>query len=196
MSQLIDAIFSKSTKAILVAVFSRPDGIHLRALMALTGLASASAQRELGKLTSAGLLLKEETGTLVLYKSNKNSPIFKELEAIIRKTSGVAQLIRDSLRPFHHRMERAFIYGSVARAEDAAGSDIDLMVIGEEIGSADLYPALVAAEKNLARKISLTVYRPLEYRRKLAAKNHFLVTVMSGPTIELVDDQNEQKGTR
>lgn len=191
MSKISDALFSKSTKAVLTAIFMRPGGVHLRALTTLAGLGSASAQRELRKLTDAGLLVREEVGKLVLYKANPGSPIYGELSAILRKTEGVSGLLQVAIRPFLHRIERAFIYGSVAKNEDTAASDIDLFVVGEEIGSADLYPKLVEVEQILGRKISLTVYRPAELERKLAAKNHFLVAVMAGPKIELTEEKNE-----
>jgi len=191
MSKISEALFSKSTRAILATVFTRPDGMHLRALMHHTGLASASAQRELARLTEAGLLVREEVGKVVVYKANAHSPIYHELGAIIRKTEGAADLLKEALVPFRERIERAFIYGSVARNEDAAASDIDLFVLGEEIGSADLYPALVDIEESLGRKISLSVYRPAEYRRKLEAKNHFLMSIIDGPKIELIGEHDE-----
>ena len=190
MSKVIEAIFSKSTRAIIVSVFTRPDGIHLRALIKLTGLGSASAQRELSKLTEAGLLVREEVGKVVLYKPNTASPIYAELNAIVRKTDGVVPILKETLEPFGHRIERAFIYGSVAKQLDTATSDVDLFVLADDIGSADLYPILTEIEKKLERKISLTVYRPAEYRRKLAANNHFLVSVMSGPKIDLIGNQD------
>lgn len=192
MSKISDAIFSKATKAVLTHVFMRSDGVHLRALMSATGLGSASAQRELGKLTEAGLLVKEEVGKLILYKPDTNSPIYPELSSIIRKTEGVVQVLKEMLLPFQSRIERAFIFGSVARNVDTATSDIDLFILAQDLGSADLYPKLVDVEEKLGRKISLTVYRPAEYRRKLESKNHFLVSIMAGPKIELIGNQDEQ----
>ena len=192
MSKISESLFSKSTDAILGHVFLRPEGVHLRALMNSTGLGSASAQRELGKLTEAGLLVKEEVGNMILYKPNMNSPIYVELISIIRKTKGVAQILKEALLPFQNRIERAFIYGSVAKNEDTASSDIDLFLLANDIGSADLYPTLVDLEEKIGRKISLTVYRPTEFSRKLEAKNHFLVSVMQGPKIELIGNADEQ----
>ncbi|PFH11201.1 nucleotidyltransferase-like protein [Collimonas sp. PA-H2] len=196
MGKISDALFSKATKAILVSVFARPEGMHLRALMSHTGLGSASTQRELGRLTEAGLLVKQELGKVILYKLNTNSPIYQELSSIIRKTEGVEQVLREMLLPFESRIESAFIYGSVAKNEDTASSDIDLFVLADEIGSADLYPVLVEAETKLSRKIGLTVYRPMEYRRKLEGKNHFLISVMDGPKIQLIGKPDEQSRTR
>ena len=195
MSTLSEALFSKSTSAILGNVYMRPEGIHLRALMACTGISSASAQRELAKLTSAGLLVKENIGRVVLYKANRASPIYAELSSILRKTCGVADTVKAALLPFQSRIDNAFIYGSVAKGLDTATSDIDLFVLAKDLGSADLYPALITVEEMLARKVSLTVYRPAEFRKKWESKNHFLLSVMAGPRIELIKTQDDDQGT-
>lgn len=172
----------------------RPEGVHLRALTSGTGIGSASAQRELGKLVDAGLLVKEVVGNIVLYKANTKSPIFNELNAIIRKTFGVADIIKDVLLPFENRIEKAFIYGSVAKGQDTAMSDIDLFILANELSSADLYPELIPVEEKIGRKISLSIYRPEEFQKKLNSKNHFLISIMTGPKIELIGERNEYQG--
>ncbi len=194
MSKISDALFSKATKAVLANIFLRPEGMHLRALTTLTGLGSASAQRELATLSEAGILIKENIGKVILYKANLASPIYAELSSIIQKVEGVAPLLKAVLDPFRPRIERAFIYGSVAKNEDTVNSDIDLLVIGNDIGSADLYPELVKLEQ-LGRKISLSVYRPAEFLRKLKSNQHFLVNVVKGHKIELIGADDESEGT-
>jgi predicted nucleotidyltransferase len=196
MSQIADALFSRATRVVLGALFAHPDGLHLRALVSTTGLGSASAQRELGKLWQAGILQKEELGRLLIYKPNPTSPIYLELKALLAKTTGIAPQLAERLLPFVQDIEYAFIYGSVAREEDSAQSDVDLMVVAPKIGSADLYPVLLEAEKTFERKISLKVYRPSEFQKKLAEGNHFLTSVMSGPTIELIGKDNGHPKTR
>lgn len=186
MSGISDALFSKATKAVLGNIFGHAQGIHLRALMNLTGLGSASVQRELKKLTTAGILVKEEAGNVLLYKPNSESPVYAELHSLLRKTEGLPQQIREALAPYHAQIKRAFIYGSVAREEDTARSDIDLLVLSDTIGSADLYPVLADIERKLGRKVSLTVYRSGEYQRKLEAGNHFLVSILNTPVIDLI----------
>lgn len=104
----------------------------------------------------------------------------------MRKTDDVVPILKETLQPLGHRIERAFIYGSVAKQLDTATSDVDLFVLADDIGNADLYTTLVDLEKKLERKIALTVYRPAEYRRKLAANNHFLASVLNGPKIDLI----------
>jgi predicted nucleotidyltransferase len=194
MSRISDALFSKATKAVLDITFGQAQGVHLRALMSLTGLGSASAQRELKKLTEAGILMKEEVGNVLLYKPDASSPVYAELHSILQKTEGLAPQLREALLPYGAQITRAFVYGSVAREEDTSRSDIDVFVISDTIGSADLYPVLTEIEKKLGRKVSLTVYRTGEFRRKLDAGNHFLVSVLSGPVIELIGGADAKQG--
>lgn len=195
MSIISDALFSKATKAVLDITFGHAQGVHLRALMNQTGLGSASAQRELKKLTEAGILMKEEVGNVLLYKPDASSPVYAELRSIVQKTEGLAPQLREALLPYGGEITHAFIYGSVAKEEDTSRSDIDVFVISDTIGSADLYPVLNDIEKKLGRKVSLTVYRTGEYRRKLEAGNHFLVSIMSGPVIELIGGADAKQGT-
>jgi predicted nucleotidyltransferase len=194
MSIISDALFSRATKAVLDITFRHAQGVHLRALMNQTGLGSASAQRELKKLTEAGILMKEEVGNVLLYKPDASSPVYAELHSILQKTEGLAPQLREALLPYGGKITRAFIYGSVATEEDTSRSDIDVFVISDTIGSADLYPVLNNIEKKLGRKVSLTVYRTGEYRRKLEAGNHFLVSIMSGPIIELIGEADAKQG--
>jgi predicted nucleotidyltransferase len=194
MSIISDALFSRATKAVLDITFRHAQGVHLRALMNQTGLGSASAQRELKKLTEAGILMKEEVGNVLLYKPDASSPVYAELHSILQKTEGLAPQLREALLPYGGKITRAFIYGSVAKEEDTSRSDIDVFVISDTIGSADLYPVLNDIEKKLGRKVSLTVYRTGEYRRKLEAGNHFLVSIMSGPIIELIGEADAKQG--
>lgn len=191
MSKLSEALFSKAAEAVLDTVFQRHDGIHLRALMSYTGLSSASAQRELAKLAEAGILLKEEIGRVIVYKANPQCPIYFEIKAIIQKTSGVANMLKEALLPFQHQIGCAFIYGSVAKGEDTAASDIDLMVVAHDLGSADLYPMLITFEETVGRKVSLTVYRPAEFQKKIESGNHFLTSVLAGPKIPLTGELDE-----
>lgn len=108
MNTIGDAFFSQATKAILANLFFVPHRMHLRALMACAGLGSVSAQRELSRLTAAGVLLREEVAKVILYKPNPESPVFNEVDAIMRKTEGVVGLLKEVLLPFQQRIVRAF----------------------------------------------------------------------------------------
>lgn len=194
MSKLTEALFPKSTHAVLSTLFAQPEGLHLRGLMSATGLGSASAQRELKKLLDAGILTRRESGKVLLYQPNTDSPVYAELRSIIGKTHGVAQTIGNALRPFASGIRQAFLYGSVARGEDHARSDIDLLIVADALGSADLYPVILQAEQSLGRKVSMTIYRPDEYERRLKTRNHFLSKVMAGPRIDLMGSGDGKQG--
>ena len=108
----------------------------------------------------------------------------------------MAEQLKEALLPYADQIERAFIYGSIARDEDTAQSDIDLFILSDTIGTADLYPVLMKTESELGRKVSLSVYRTAEYQRKLEVRNHFLITILNGPVIELIGRANAEQGTR
>ena len=116
------------------------------------------------------------------------------MHSILQKTEGLALQLREALLPYGAEITRAFIYGSVAKEEDTSRSDIDVLVISDAIGSTDLYPVLTDIEKKIERKVSLTVYKTAEYRRKLEAGNHFLVSILSGPLIELIGGADAKQG--
>jgi predicted nucleotidyltransferase len=121
----------------------------------------------------------------VYYQANANSPIFGELKGIVTKTFGVADFVRDILRPHEKHIRAAFIYGSVAKGTEAPGSDVDLLVIG------DLPPSQLSIDLNkimldLRRRVSLTSYSVDEFARLHAQENHFITRVLQGPVIWLI----------
>jgi len=123
------------------------------------------------------------------------SPIFDELRSIFLKTSGLADPIRDALKPLASKIELAFIYGSVARNEAHAGSDVDLMVVACDVTLEKLFARLAPAEGLLARRINPTLYTPEEFRKRVRT-NPFVQKVISGPTISLIGTIDAQEGAR
>ena len=101
------------------------------------------------------------------YRANRNSPIFTELQSIILKTAGLAEPLRQSLVPYADRIKVAFVYGSVAKGSDTAQSDIDLMVVGEDLSYADLFTALQKADETLQRNVNPSFLSVDEWRRKI-----------------------------
>ena len=116
--------------------------------------------------------------------------IFAELKSILAKTSGIRDVLNEGIAPLVERIRLAFVYGSIARGDEDASSDVDLMVIGEA-SFADVVSALSGSESKLGREINPTVYGPREFREKLAAKNHFLSTVAKEKKLFLIGDEHE-----
>ncbi|MDP2787397.1 MAG: transcriptional regulator [Pseudomonadota bacterium] len=155
-------------------------------LLRLTGLGSASLQRELNRLVSAGLVHSERVGNLRRFQANAQSPVYAELFGLVRKTLGAEPLLRDALQTLQPRLQAAWIYGSVAKQTDTAASDIDLMLIGENLPLADVLDVLLPLEAQLGRKINPTSYTPAEYQRRHAEPDSFVNRVLAQATIPLL----------
>ena len=139
----------------------------------------SSLQRELSCLKQSGILRQRKDGRRTYYKAETQSPIFRELRSLFEKTVGLVPSLRAVLQPFANKIVCAFVYGSIARREENAASDVDLMVIGT-VGLSDLAPSLRKAEKRLGREVNVTNYSLDEFRKKVAEGDHFLTTVLKG----------------
>ena len=138
-----------------------------------------SRREELKALVAGGILQQRRDGTRTYFKAETRSPLFPELRGLIEKTAGLLPTLQQTLAPFRSRIDCAFVYGSVARTDEHALSDVDLMIIGD-VGLADLAPALRKAEDQIGREINVTNYSVREFRKKAAAKDHFLTEVLRG----------------
>src|ERR1700674_1704901 len=129
-----DALFSDSQSRVFQWLFGQPErSYHLSELRRLTGLGSASLQRELNKLAEAGLVASERVGNLRTFQANTESPVYGELVTLTRKTLGVQPMLRAALEPLAPKLEAAFIYGSVAKGTDTAKSEVDVMLVGKNL---------------------------------------------------------------
>jgi len=188
---LLNALMPATRQGILAAALLDPSrSWSLSELARHLGVRPSSLQRELASLTEAEILLRERRGNRITYRANPDCPLYPELRGLVIKTAGLGDVIRAALAEHADRIRVAFIYGSIARAEARAISDIDLMVIGR-LGLAELAPTLRPAEKRLGRPINPTIYSPEEFAEKLASRHHFLSTVMSEPKLWLLGDDRD-----
>ena len=189
------ALFADSQSRVFQWVFGQPGrSYHLSELRRLTGLGSASLQRELNRLAGAGLVLSERVGNQRRFQANRASPVFAELEALTRKTVGMQPAISASLVALRGRLKAAWIYGSVARETDTAFSDIDIMLVGTDLPMADVLACLAPLEAQLGRKINPTCYTPKEFRRRRADPDSFVNRVLAQPTLPLFGEGIESVG--
>ncbi len=164
--------------------------MYLREIIAAVGGGQGQVQRELENLLRAGLIRREKRANQVYYSPNPEAPIYEELKAIAFKTFGVADILRQLLRPLASRIAVAFVYGSVARGEDTAKSDIDLFLIGE-IKFGDAVLALSSAEGRLRRQVNPNVYSKAQLRAKLKDKGGFIERVMAEPKLFLIGNDDD-----
>lgn len=191
------ALFSDSQIRVLRWLFGQPErGIHLNELMRLTGLGSASLQRELNKLVNAGLVRSERVGNLRTFQANAESPVYEELIGLVRKTLGAQPLLREALTPLASKIDSAFVYGSVAKGTDTAKSDIDVMLVGKGLLLSEVLELVVPLEGQLGRKINATCLSPAEFKRRLAERDSFVNRVIAQPTLPLIGDIPGRARTR
>ena len=176
----LDSLFPGVRQEVLAATLTRPEKWwYLSELAEFLHTRPSSLQRELSSLADSGILQRRKDGRRTYFKAEMQSPIFRDLRSIFEKTAGLIPTLRVALRPFANKIVCAFVYGSIARREERATSDIDLMVVGN-VGVGDLAPSLRRAEKRLGREVNVTNYSVDEFRKKVAGGEHFLTTVLKG----------------
>lgn len=186
---LADALMPPIRQRVLALTFGAPDRWwYLSELAAAIGTSPSSLQRELDTLSGAAILLMRRDGRRTYYRANEKGAIYDELRGIVRKTLGIRQELDSSLAPMKRKIALALLYGSVARGEESANSDVDLLVVADDLTLEELYRRLATAEKTLHRKINPTLYTRDEYRRRRRAKNPFLEKVLSADHIVLTGD--------
>jgi predicted nucleotidyltransferase len=184
-------LFGRTRSALLALLFGHTDeSFYLRQLIRTVGTGNGALQREIKQLTEMGLIVRRVQGNQVLYRANKQSPIFPEIKRLITKTVGVHDAIRSALATLEPEIEAAFVYGSVASHREQTNSDVDLMVIGKASFS-DVVTALSPAQKTLRREINPTVFPISEFRSKLGAKNHFLRSLMASQKVFVLGSEDE-----
>jgi len=187
----LDALFPKTRRTVLAALFMDPKREwYLSDLARHLKVQPSSLQRELASLVIAGILRRREDGNRAYYSAETESPVFGDLYGLLLRTAGLRDVLANTLEPFRECINVAFVYGSLAREEEKAASDIDLMVIGR-IGLAELAPALKNAEVTLLRPVNPSIYTPKEIAEKLATGHHFLGTVMSKEKLFVLGDKDD-----
>jgi predicted nucleotidyltransferase len=185
------ALFGKTRNDLLALLFSKPgQSFYVREILRAIDAGTGAVQRELSALTKAGILKREARGRQIYYQTNPASPIYGELERIVAKTSagGVTEILRRALADSQLPIKIAFIYGSVARGEQTAASDLDLMLIGDMDSS---FVDLRVAQEILGREINVAVYPTAEFVRKARAKQHFITTVLRNQKLFVIGSEDE-----
>lgn len=189
---LSEALFSGVQQRVLRLLFGQAgQDFHGNEIMKLTGSGKGALQRELGRLTGSGLVLVTEVGNQKRYRANPASPIFAELRAIVQKTFGLTDELRDALRPLANRISVAFVYGSVAKRTDTAFSDIDLLVVSDDLSYQDLLAVLGETEARLKRKVNPTLYSATEFAQRRTEANDFVVRVLEQPKLFVIGGPHE-----
>ncbi len=187
-----DALFTKAQQKVLALLHGQPyKSFYLNEVVRNAAMGKGAISRELAKLSQAGLLTVTKQGNQNHYQANAKSPVFNELKQIVLKTFGVANIVRSALELFFPQLEQAFIYGSVAKGDEHAESDVDVMLVGHDLTYSEVMQRLDTVEEQLQRSVNPTLYSPEEFAKRLANGQSFLIRVMEQPHIDLLPESQE-----
>jgi len=187
ISSLAGALFTATQQKVLGVLFGQPDrSFFVTQIMELANAGRGAVQRELERLLNGGLVSVHMMGTQKHYTANPESPLFDELRGIIQKTVGLAGPIRTALESVTGDIHLALIFGSVANQSDTSSSDIDVLIVADEIRLEDAYKALMPVEEILARRISTKLYTRAEFKKRRDNDYPFVKRILAGRVIELV----------
>lgn len=190
-TSLADALFTTTQQRVLALLFGQPSrSFFASELIQLTGSGSGAVQRELKRLSSSGLVTVTHIGKQKHYQANPACPVFAELCALVRKTVAMVEPIRQALAPLAAHIALALVYGSVAKGADTASSDIDLLVVADDLTLEALYSVLAPVESSLDRQINPTLYTRREFESRRAAGNPFLTRVLEAEHLVLLESDN------
>lgn len=187
---LASTLLPEYRRRVLGLLLLQPDlALHGREIARRVGLPAGTVTRELTRLADVGLLQRVKRGNQQIYSADTRCPIFAELASILRKTSGLADVLREALATVSDRVRVAFIFGSVAQGQETAGSDIDVMIIGD-VGFAVAVEQLYQAQSELGREVNPKVYTPDEFGQQKST-DAFLLNVLAKPKIFLIGEERD-----
>lgn len=194
-SSIAGALFPEVRQRVLALFFSNPDRSFFgNEVVALAQSGRGAVQRELAALAGAGLLTVSTQGNQKHFQANAAAPVFEELRGLVLKTSGLVDVLRAGLAALSSQIDAAFVYGSLAKRQDTAASDVDVMIISDTLGYADVFSALENAAERLGRKVNPTVYTAKEWAKRVRQHNAFVTRVQQQDKLWIVGDDETLNG--
>lgn len=189
---MAQALFSGTQQRVIGLLFGQADrSFYATELIGLAGVGSGAVQRELARLAASGLVTVRMVGNQKHYQANPDSPIYDELCGIARKTVGLAEPLREALAPLAKQIKAAFVFGSVAKKQDTAASDIDLMLVSDSLGYGDTFLTLETASARLGRAINPTIYTHKELAKRIKQGEAFVTRVLAQPKVWLIGGEGD-----
>lgn len=165
--------------------------LHMRELARRSGLAIGTIQTELKKLCRLDLVTSRRDGNRLYYRAKQAHPLYSDIRNLVLKTVGLADVLQQALAE-NKQIRIAFVFGSIARQEELAGSDVDLMIIGE-LGLRDVAGLLAGVADQISREINPHVLGTEEFSKRRAEGDHFVTQVLCAPKIFIIGDEDELK---
>jgi predicted nucleotidyltransferase len=188
---MADALFTDTQQRVLGVLFGQPQrSFYGSELIKFVRGGSGAVQRELARLTRSELVTVKQLGNQKHYQANPDSPIFAELCALSQKTMGLAEPLRAALAPLACRIRAAFVFGSVAKREDTASSDIDLMLVSDDVGYPEVFHALEDLSQFVGRKVNPTIFTSRELEARLSRGDAFVKRVYAQQKIWIIGSED------
>ncbi len=176
---------SKARQRLLAYYFTNPTARHhLRELAERLSIDPSNLSKELRRLERGGLFRSEVSGRQKYFRLNREYSLFDEVRRIVAKTIAAVPLIAQSLKKTQG-IEEAYLYGSFARNQQDAASDIDVLVIGNPKADT-LAEEMRKLERQLGREINYTVLTRGEFQSRRSRKDAFLENVWHNKRVLLV----------
>ena len=189
MNRLAELLSSRARAEIFRLLLSGTgEELHVREIERRSGLNDSTIRQELTKLVRLDLVQSRRDSNRVYYRAKTENPLYPEIRNLVLKTSGLADVLKSAL--VDKRIRVAFVFGSIARGDETATSDIDLMVIGQ-LGLRDLSRLLSGIQEKIGREVNPYVLKEEELRKRVRAKEHFVSSVLESPKILIIGSHHE-----
>jgi len=187
------ALFGKARKDLLALFFGRPDeSFYLRQLTRMLSMGNGAVQRELLNLENSGLIKRTSIGRNIYYSADRHSAVFHEIQSLLMKTSGLADVIRLALQPLSSKIKIAFIFGSMATGRQDQRSDVDVFMIGDATFDETVH-VILDAQKVLGREINPVVFSLKEFREKLHSGYPFHRDLVDAKKVFIIGTEDEYR---
>ena len=191
MSPLSSILFSDYRSRVLGLLLLHPERTYyLREIARITGTVPGTLKRELDKLLEVGLLTVKKVGNQNHYRANQDCPVYVDLANVLRKTSGINDVIMNAILPLSENLQNVFIYGSMASGKENIKSDIDLMLIGD-INYKEVVHLLHPLQEQLGREINPKILSVKEWGKLIKDNGAFVQDVMNKPKLFIIGNEQQ-----
>lgn len=196
-TSIADALFTATQQRVLGLLYGQPErGFAVSEVISLAGIGSGSVQRELARLSASGLVTVCTDGGRKVYRANRDAPVYEELRSLVSKTLGIPEQLREALAPIADEVKLAVLFGSVAKGSATASSDVDLLLVADDLTLEEVLATLEPLEQRLGRRVDPTLYTSEELARRRRDRSPFLRKVLAGDHIVLIGDEDELGSSR
>jgi len=191
MSTLSSVLFTEYRSRVLGLLLLHPErSYYLREVARITATVPGTLKREMDKLLEVGLLTVQKVGNQNHYQANRDCPIYEDLANVLRKTSGLSDVLTAALIPISEKLQSAFVFGSVASGKVNAKSDIDLLLIGE-VGYSEVVPLLHPLQEQLGRELNPKIFAANEWAKLVKDNGAFVHDVLSKPKLFIIGNEQQ-----